>query len=79
MTGESQARTDDFRWRAADLVARKARAAAERYAEQAKARQLYMSGLLEVDPGAEPDAAIVAETERALEQATAALDELGEN
>jgi len=79
VTGESQARTDDFRWRAADLVVRKSRAAAERYAAQAQARQRYMSGLLEEDPGAEPDAAIVAETERALAQASAALDELGEN
>ena len=78
MTGESQARTDDIRWRAAERVMRKSLAAVQRYAEQAQAVRSYREGLLEEDPGADPDAALVAETERALEQARAALEELGE-
>ena len=78
MTGESQARTDDYRWRAAELVMRKSLRAAQRYAEQTQAVRSYREGLLDEDPGVGPDAAIIAETERALEQARAALEELGE-
>jgi hypothetical protein len=66
----------DYRWQAADLVMKKSSAALEVLMHQRELAQLRAAALAE--PGADDPArsALIDETERAMEQASAALNDL---